>query len=59
MEYRIAHTNKIITMPLLHAALLSATALAISCLTANAALADPDTETEGLVNPVLLELQAK
>ena len=58
MEYRIAHTNKIITMPLLHAVLLSATALAI-CLTANAALANADTETTSLVNPVLLELQAK
>ena len=40
MEYRIAHTNKIITMPLLYAALLSATVLTIGRPKANATCAD-------------------
>lgn len=40
MEYRLASINKLISMPLLHADHLSATALVIGCITTNDSCAD-------------------
>ena len=61
MEYRLTRIDKKIKMPLLLAVLLMTMALVTGFLTSNVAAADThtDADTAGLVNPVLLELQAK